>query len=107
MQDAKQSLLSPQLVGEGSRYQENRSISSTTFTVEIVDILPINGVHDFFREYLIESKKLWFFVVPIIFTIMCQFSFGSITQIGTLTLVAVSVQNSVIVDFSFGIMVNL
>ncbi|KAL4361928.1 hypothetical protein GQ457_04G007730 [Hibiscus cannabinus] len=112
MEDAKESFLSPQLVGEGSRHQENRSISSTTFTAVTDDILPINGVDDFFRQYLIESKKLWYLAVPAIFTIMCQFSFGSITQIfsgqvGTLTLAAVSVQNSVIAGFSFGIMLGM
>ncbi|KAE8730200.1 pfkB-type carbohydrate kinase family protein [Hibiscus syriacus] len=113
MEDAKQSLLSPhQPVGEGSRAQENRSISSNIFTATNEDIPPIDGVRDFFREYLTESKKLWSLAAPAIFTIICQYSFGSITQVfaghvGTLTLAAVSVQNTVIAGFSFGIMLGM
>ncbi|KAK8529397.1 hypothetical protein V6N13_102319 [Hibiscus sabdariffa] len=119
MEDAKQTLLSPPLVGEDSRYQEqllskasNRSFSSATFTAGTDDIPPINGFRDFFREYLVESKKLWFLAGPAIFTSICQYSLGAITQVfsgqvGTLDLAAVSVENSVIAGFSFGAMLGM
>ncbi|XP_039065456.1 protein DETOXIFICATION 31-like [Hibiscus syriacus] len=116
MDDAKQSLLSPRLDGEDSRHQERLlskpSFSSATFNPDTDDILPINGVRDFFREYMVESKKLWFLAGPAIFTTICQLSLGAITQVfsgqvGTLALAAVSVESSVIVGFSFGVMVNL
>ncbi|MBA0765939.1 hypothetical protein Gotri_015039, partial [Gossypium trilobum] len=114
MEDAEQPLLSPRLVGEDSHHQEqllSRS-SNTTFTPGIDDIPPINGVRDFFREYLIESKKLWFLAGPAIFTSLCRYSLGAITQVfsgqvGTLALAAVSVENSVIAGFSFGVMLGM
>ncbi|KAF5181800.1 Detoxification-like protein, partial [Thalictrum thalictroides] len=73
------------------------------------DIEPINHVNDFFKEFLVESKKLWFLAGPAIFTSICQYSLGAISQVfagqvGTLELAAVSVENSVIAGFSFGVM---
>ncbi|KAL4362215.1 hypothetical protein GQ457_04G007760 [Hibiscus cannabinus] len=119
MEDARQSLLSTRLVGEGSRHQEqllskpsDSFFSSTTFTVGTEDIPPINGVRDFFRECLSESKKLWFLAGPAIFTSLCQYSLGAVTQVfsgqvSSLTLAAVTVENSVIAGFSFGIMLGM
>ncbi|KAB2090820.1 hypothetical protein ES319_A03G148200v1 [Gossypium barbadense] len=114
MEDAEQPLLSPRLVGEDSHHQEQllSRLSNTTFTAGIDDIPPINGVRDFFREYLIESKKLWFLAGPAIFTSLCRYSLGAITQVfsgqvGTLALAAVSVENSVIAGFSFGVMLGM
>ncbi|KAF9626249.1 hypothetical protein IFM89_031641 [Coptis chinensis] len=76
------------------------------------DIKPIHKVNDFFREFSIESKKLWFLAGPAIFTSICQYSLGAITQVfagqvGTLELAAVSVENSVIAGFSFGVMLGM
>ena len=117
--DPKQPLLSPRVVDEDNGLQEqllskasNLSFSSITFTAGTDDILPINGVRDFFREYWVESKKLWFIAGPAIFTTICQYSLGAITQVfagqvGTLALAAVSIENSVIAGFSFGVMVQL
>ncbi|KAF5199013.1 Detoxification-like protein, partial [Thalictrum thalictroides] len=73
------------------------------------DIEPINNASDFFREFLVESKKLWFLAGPAIFTSICQYSLGAITQVfagqvGTLELAAASVENSVIAGFTFGVM---
>ncbi|TYI36753.1 hypothetical protein ES332_A03G163400v1 [Gossypium tomentosum] len=114
MEDAEQPLLSPRLVGEDSHHQEQllSRLSNTTFTAGIDDIPPINGVRDFFREYLIESKKLWFLAGPAIFTSLCRYSLGAITQVfsgqvGTLALAAVSVENSFIAGFSFGVMLGM
>ncbi|KAJ6297137.1 hypothetical protein OIU78_022795 [Salix suchowensis] len=93
-----------------------RSITSnsfaSSFAADADDIQPINGVRDFFREFFRESKKLWFLAAPAIFTSVCQYSLGAITQVfsghvGTLELAAVSVENSVIAGFSFGLMLGM
>lgn len=81
----------------------------TTYNVE--DIGPIKGVNDFFVQFGIESKKLWYLAAPAIFTSVCQYSLAAVTQtftghVGTLDLAAFSIENSVIGDFSFGIMVS-
>ncbi|EOY00614.1 hypothetical protein QUC31_014203 [Theobroma cacao] len=120
MEDVKQPLLHyPREVDEDNHLQSqllskasNASFSSTTFTPGTHDVPPINSVRDFFREFLTESKKLWFLAGPAIFTSICQYSLGAITQVfsgqvGTLALAAVSVENSVIAGFSFGAMLGM
>lgn len=77
----------------------------------MADIPPINGVRDFFREFWIESRKLWLLAAPAIFTSVCQYSLGAVTQVfsghlGTLPLAAFSFANSVISGFSLGILVR-
>ena len=57
-----------------------------------------------------ESKKLWKLAGPAIFTAICQYSLGALTQVftgwvGELELAAVSVENSVIAGLAFGVMV--
>ncbi|CDY26602.1 BnaA09g46750D [Brassica napus] len=94
-------------LGVGSRASSLVSFSSTA-----VDIPPISNVKDFAREFRIESKKLWKLAGPAIFTSMAQFSLGAITQvfaghISTIALAAVSIENSVIAGFSFGIMLGM
>lgn len=74
------------------------------------DIQYIHGPRDFFREFLKESKKLWYLAAPAIFTSVCQYSIGAVTQtisghVGVIELAAVSIENSVVIGFSFGIMV--
>jgi len=59
-----------------------------------------------------ESKKLWYLSGPAIFTSVCQYSLGALTQtfaghIGELELAAVSIENSVIAGLSFGIMMGM
>lgn len=93
-------------LGVGSRASSLVSFSSTA-----VDIPPISGVGDFVREFRIESKKLWKLAGPAIFTSMSQYSLGAVSQvfaghISTIALAAVSIENSVIAGFSFGIMVR-
>ena len=75
------------------------------------DIKPIQSPRDFFGEFLVESKKLWFLAGPAIFTSVCQYSLGAVTQVfaghvGTIELAAVSVENSVVAGFSFGLLVS-
>ncbi|CAN6550803.1 unnamed protein product [Malus baccata var. baccata] len=91
----------------------NPSFTSTaSFTPDADDISPIVSVRDFFREFFKEAKKLWFLAGPAIFTSLCQYSLGAITQVfagqvGTLDLAAVSIENSVIAGFSFGVMLGM
>lgn len=85
-------------------------ITASSFIAE-GDIDPIRGLGDFNREFWVESKKLWYLAGPAIFTSICQYSLGAITQtfaghVGNLQLAAVSVENSVIAGFSLGVMVS-
>ncbi|CAI0463310.1 unnamed protein product [Linum tenue] len=80
--------------------------SSPSFTADAEDIQPINGLQDFYTEFCAESKKLWYLAGPAVFTTLCQYSLGAVTQVlaghvGTLELAAISVENSVIAGFSF------
>ncbi|KAI4314383.1 hypothetical protein L6164_027297 [Bauhinia variegata] len=82
------------------------------FSTEVADIPPITGVRDFSREFLIETKKLWYLAGPAIFTSLAQYSLGAVTQllaghVGTLDLAAFSVENSVIAGFCFGAMLGM
>lgn len=84
----------------------------SSFVADSNDIPPINGLRDFYREFMVESKKLWYLAGPAILTSLCQYSLGAITQtlaghVGTLDLAAFSVENSVIAGFSFGVMVYI
>ncbi|KAF5195848.1 Detoxification-like protein [Thalictrum thalictroides] len=61
---------------------------------------------------MVESRKLWILAGPAIFTGLCQYTLGAITQIfagqlGTLELAAFSVENSVIAGLSFGVMMGM
>ena len=63
------------------------------------------------QEFNHESKKLWNIAGPAIFTAVCQYSMGALTQtfaglVGDLELAAFSVENSVIAGLGFGVMVN-
>ncbi|KAJ6422299.1 hypothetical protein OIU84_027285 [Salix udensis] len=119
MADSRQPLLSPrgnQNENDDQLMSFTRSITSnsfaSSFAADADDIQPINGARDFFREFFRESKKLWFLAAPAIFTSVCQYSLGAITQVfsghvGTLELAAVSVENSVIAGFSFGLMLGM
>lgn len=82
--------------------------ASAVFIADSDDIAPIAGAGDFAREFFHESKKLWFLAGPAIFTSVCQYSLGAITQlfsghVSTIALAAVSVENSVIAGFCLGI----
>ncbi|KAG9142253.1 hypothetical protein Leryth_007684 [Lithospermum erythrorhizon] len=94
-----------------SSFVNNGSFLSS-FVADVNDIQPITGVKDFFREFIDESRKLWSIAAPAIFTCLCQYSLGAITQtfaghVGTLDLAAFSVENSVIAGFSYGIMLGM
>jgi MATE family multidrug resistance protein len=72
---------------------------------------PITSPRDFFTQYIVESKKLWYLAGPAIFSFVSKYSLGAVTQIfaghvSTIDLAAVSVENSLIAGFSFGLMVK-
>lgn len=124
MEDKKQPLLSPtDEFGDADRDQLHDHLesfpatahpsftSNASFTPDADDISPILSFRDFFREFYKETKKLWYLAGPAIFTSICQYSLGAVTQVfagqvGTLELAAVSIENSVIAGFSFGVMVR-
>ncbi|CAL5349839.1 unnamed protein product [Camellia sinensis] len=88
----------------------NPAHSSNTF-FSSSPFLGSSQIQTFFREFYAESKKLWFLASPAIFTSICQYSLGAITkvfagQLGTSELAAVSVENSIIAGFAYGIMVE-
>lgn len=69
------------------------------------------GISGFLGEFGSESRRLWHIAGPAIFTAICQYSLGALTQtfagqVGELELAAVSVENSVIAGLAFGVMVN-
>lgn len=113
--NTKQTLLSP----KEEEYEElpvfsSYPLSSHSFTSSFVadgdDIAPIAGINQFFYEFRTESRKLWYLAAPAIFTCICQYSLGAITQtfaghVGTLELASFTIENSVIAGLSFGIMV--
>ncbi|CAK9171771.1 unnamed protein product [Ilex paraguariensis] len=64
------------------------------------------------EEFGAESKKLWKLAGPAIFTAICQYSLGALTQtfsglVGEVELAAVSVENSVIAGLAFGVMLGM
>ncbi|KAL4373565.1 hypothetical protein AHAS_Ahas05G0094500 [Arachis hypogaea] len=95
----------------GSGNQTGIHDTAAVFTTKSDDIPPINGIRDFLREFSIEIKKLWYLAGPAIFTSLSQYSLGAITlllagHISTIALAAVSVENSVIAGFCFGVMIK-
>lgn len=89
-----------------SNHQECSSSS------EEEDMQPINGVVDWGREFISESTKLWYLAGPAIFTSFCQYGLITIAQIfsghlGTNQLAAVSVENSIISGFPYGLMFGM
>uniref|UniRef100_A0A7N0V0J9 Protein DETOXIFICATION n=1 Tax=Kalanchoe fedtschenkoi TaxID=63787 RepID=A0A7N0V0J9_KALFE len=86
--------------------------SAASFKAEENDIKPINGPRDFFREFSVETRKLWYLAGPSIFMSICQYSLGAVTQlfaghVSTVALAAVAVENSVIAGFSMGAMLGM
>ncbi|GAA0176598.1 transporter [Lithospermum erythrorhizon] len=107
MDEANQPLLSS---SNNHDQEKKHKGAASVFCADEEDIQPIKGVKDFFHNFYIESVKLWYLAGPAIFTAVCQYSLGALTQVfagqvGTIELAAVSVENSVISGFAFGIMV--
>uniref|UniRef100_A0A7N0ZU41 Protein DETOXIFICATION n=1 Tax=Kalanchoe fedtschenkoi TaxID=63787 RepID=A0A7N0ZU41_KALFE len=86
--------------------------STASFTADENDIKPINSPRDFFREFYVETKKLWRLAGPAIFMSLCQYSLGGVTQllagqVSTIALAAVAIENTVIAGFSMGVMLGM
>lgn len=65
----------------------------------------------FVKRFGYESKNLWKIAGPAIFTAICQYSLGALTQtfaglVSELDLAAVAVENSVIAGLAYGVMVS-
>ncbi|XP_057496882.1 protein DETOXIFICATION 29-like isoform X1 [Actinidia eriantha] len=76
------------------------------------DARPSTKIQGFLREFSIESKKLWYMAGAAIFTSVCQYSLGAVTQIfagniGTSQLAAISIENNIVAGFACGIMVGM
>ncbi|KAK7407224.1 hypothetical protein VNO78_08950 [Psophocarpus tetragonolobus] len=98
--------------GDESHQIHQQSETTAVFSAGSDDIAPITGPGDFAREFIVESKKLWYLAGPAIFSFVSKYSLGAFTQIfaghvGTIDLAAVSVENSLIAGFSFGIMLGM
>ncbi|KAL4638954.1 hypothetical protein ACB092_03G183300, partial [Castanea dentata] len=119
MENANQPLLSSSREVDQEQEHQLQSLpvaihtsSTATFNADNADIPPIKSPVDFYRAFLTESKKLWYLAGPAIFTSLCQYSLGAVTQVflgqvGTLDLAAFSMENSVIAGFSLGIMLGM
>ncbi|KAF5450245.1 hypothetical protein F2P56_030612 [Juglans regia] len=120
MEDGKlQPLLSSSVEDQNQNQEPRQSLpvaadnsTSAIFVAGVPDILPIEGPREFFREFLNQSKKLWYLAGPAIFTTICRYSLGAVTQVfaghvSTIALAAFAVENSVIAGFSFGIMLGM
>ncbi|XP_012573818.1 protein DETOXIFICATION 30 [Cicer arietinum] len=93
-------------------HRQQNQTTTVVFNAESNDISPITGAGEFAREFLVESKKLWYLAGPAMFTSIAQYSLGAVTQVfaghvGTLQLAAVTVENSVIAGFCLGITVGM
>jgi len=69
------------------------------------------GTGDLGRRVWEESRKLWVIVAPAIFSRVVTYSMNVITQafaghLGDLELAAISIANTVVVGFNFGLMVR-
>ncbi|GLJ46775.1 hypothetical protein SUGI_0986520 [Cryptomeria japonica] len=75
-----------------------------------IDIPAISTFENFRKESWIECKKLWTIAGPAIFTSLCNYSIGGISQtfagqLGTVNQAAVAMGNTVISTLVFGITV--
>ncbi|KAG2376612.1 Protein DETOXIFICATION 31 [Vigna angularis] len=100
----------PQAEDESNQTRSQQR-TAAVFTAGSADMSPITGPGDFYREFVLESKKLWFLAGPGIFSFVSKYSLGAFTQIfaghiGTIELTAVSVENSLIAGFSYGILLG-
>ncbi|GLJ22722.1 hypothetical protein SUGI_0428120 [Cryptomeria japonica] len=68
--------------------------------------------HSLINEIWLESKKLWLIAGPVIFTSICFYSMGAVTQafaghLGNIELAAVTINDAVIGGLAMGIMVGM
>lgn len=103
-----------QIISEPAPQEHNSLPNSSNISSPCTnkdDLSLMIGIHHFFRAFQKESKRLWYLAGPAIFTAICQYSLGAVTQtfaghVGKLELAAFSIENSVIAGLSYGIMVR-
>ncbi|KAH7556969.1 hypothetical protein JRO89_XS11G0021200 [Xanthoceras sorbifolium] len=112
--DKKQPLLSSIEREEDRLYSLSTRVntSAATFNADSDDVPPITGVRVFSREFYREFTKLWYLAGPAIFTSVCQFLIGAITQVfcghvSTIAQAAFSVEDLAIGFFSYGAMLGM
>ncbi|XP_047334672.1 protein DETOXIFICATION 33-like [Impatiens glandulifera] len=71
-----------------------------------------NKYKSIWNDFCEESNRLWKIAGPAIFTALCQYSLGALTQTFTglvdeVDLAAVAVENSVVAGFAFGFMLGM
>ncbi|CAN6459861.1 unnamed protein product [Victoria cruziana] len=71
-----------------------------------------HGDGGLWRRSVVESRKLWQIAGPAIFTSICNYSLGALTQtftgrLGKLELAAVSMENSVVAGWVFGFLLGM
>eukprot|EP01018_Ginkgo_biloba_P032062 Gb_09088 [translate_table: standard] len=98
-------------------FGENEEIRNGDWIRSSHDVLALDSQSAFnprqpCKESWIESKKLWYIAGPAIFTAICQYSLGAVTQtfaghLGTIELAAVAIENSVIAGLAFGTMLGM
>ncbi|CAI9756304.1 unnamed protein product [Fraxinus pennsylvanica] len=107
--EVEEPLLSTICDQDGIKNEEN---SQTSFSGDVDEIVPVNGIKDLVREFYTESKKQWVLAGPISFTYFSQYCIMATTlvvvgHIGTIQLAAVSVENTVIADFSYSVLLGM
>lgn len=112
MEEGEQSLLSSIQDDQYHIQPHDSQIQSiASYEDEQDDVVGFSkAISYFFREFYVESKKLWYLAAPAILASGCQYSLGAITQVfagqlGTTELAMFSVENSIIAGFGYGIMV--
>lgn len=99
-----------------NREAGQKPYNESTWTYTSDDLSPeipsLCNPHELAKESWVESKKLWYIAGPAIFTAICQYSLGAITQtftghLGTIELAAVAIENSVIAGLAFGTMLGM
>ncbi|KAG9138476.1 hypothetical protein Leryth_012757 [Lithospermum erythrorhizon] len=112
MEDSKKVPLLRNTENDQNNNMNVPKLLGATFSQDEDDMNPITGMSDFLSKFYVESLNLWYLAFPAIFTMMCQFSTGSITQVfaghvGTLQLASFSIENAVIAGLAYGTMLGM
>jgi MATE family multidrug resistance protein len=104
--------------GSINRENENDNLIQSLLSKEISNIQEVETEEEedeeeqeFGKKLWIETKKLWLIVGPSIFSRVASFTMNVVTQafsghLGEVQLAAMSIANTVIVGFNFGLLVS-
>ncbi|KAL5558576.1 hypothetical protein UlMin_034787 [Ulmus minor] len=92
--------------------EKNKDLTKPLLTPEASPEKHKENKDDAVSRFWVESKKLWVIVGPAIFSRVASFSMNVITQafaghIGDVELAAISIANTVIVGFNFGLLLGM